>query len=112
MASFKVREPEFDAADFGAQQAHAEDVEFLPAHVFGAHVDDALEAEQRADRGGGDAMLSGAGLGDDAMLAHALDQQRLSEAVVDLVRAGVKQVFALEINLCAAQFFGQALGEE
>ena len=25
-------------------------------------------------------------------------------AVVDFVRAGVEQVFALEINLCAAQF--------
>ena len=57
-------------------------------------------------------MLSGAGFGDDAMLAHALDQQRLAEAVVDFVRAGVQQVFALEINLRAAEFFGQALREK
>ena len=91
-----------DAAHLGAQQPHAEDVQFLAAHVFGAHVDDALEAEQRADRSGGDAVLAGAGFGDHALLAHALDEQALAEAVVDLVRAGVEQVFALEIDFCAA----------
>ena len=32
-------------------------------------------------------------------------------AVVDLVRAGVEQVFALEINLRAAEFPRQAFGE-
>ena len=100
------------AAHFGAQQAHAKDIQFLPPHVFRAHVDDALEAQQRAHGGGGDAMLSGAGFGDHAMLAHALDQQRLSQAVVDLVRAGVQQVFALQIDLGAAQFFRQALREK
>ena len=50
-------------------------------------------------------MLPCAGLGDDAMLAHALDQQRLSQAVVDLVGAGVEQIFALEIDFRAAQLF-------
>jgi hypothetical protein len=29
------------------------------------------------------------------MLAHALDQQSLAQAVVDLVRTGVEKVFAL-----------------
>ena len=37
-----------DAADLGAEQAHPEDVERLPIHVLGAHVDVALEPEQRA----------------------------------------------------------------
>ena len=100
------------AADFRAQQPHAEDVELLPPHVFRPHVHDAFKAQQRAHRGGGHAMLPGAGLGDDAMLAHAFNQQRLSQTVVDLVRAGMKQVFALEINLCPAQLFGEALGKE
>ena len=77
-----------------------------------AHVDDALHAEQRADGRGGHAVLAGAGLGDDAMLAHAPRQQRLSDAVVDLVRAGVQQVFALQVDLGAAKLFGQALGQE
>ena len=112
IASFKVRRTRIHAANFRAQQAHAEDVQFLPPHVFRPHVDDAFEAQQRAHRGGGDAMLPGAGFGDDAMLAHAFNQQRLAETVVDLVRAGVEQVFALEINLCPAQLFGEALGKE
>ncbi len=44
------------------------DVERLAPHVLGAHVDLARELEQRGDRGGGDAVLAGAGLGDDARL--------------------------------------------
>ena len=95
-----------DAHHLRAQQTHAEDVQPLPAHVFLAHVDDALEAEQRADRGGGDAVLARAGLGDDALLAHAPGEQRLAQAVVDLVRAGVQQVLALELDVRAAQSFG------
>ena len=91
------------AAHLGAQQAHAEDVQLLPAHVFGAHIDHALESEQCAHCRRGHTMLAGASFGDDAPLAHAHRQQRLSQAVVDLVRAGVQQVFALEINLRSAQ---------
>ena len=45
--------------------------------------------EQRARGGRGDAVLAGAGLGDDPLLAEALREQRLAERVVDLVRAGV-----------------------
>ena len=85
-----------DALDRRAEQAHAEDVQRLPRHVLRAHVDDALEAEQRAGRRRGDAVLPRAGLGDDAALAHALREQRLAERVVDLVRAGVREILALE----------------
>jgi hypothetical protein len=56
-------------------------------------------------------VLAGAGLGDDALLAHALGEQALAEGVVDLVGAGVEEVFALEVDTCAAEFFGEALGE-
>ena len=66
--------------------------------VLRAHVDVARQAEQRAGRRGRDAVLAGAGLGDDARLAHALREQRLAERVVDLVRAGVVEVFALEVD--------------
>ena len=47
-------------------------------------------------------MLSGSGFGDDPLLAHALYQQGLAEAVVDFVGAGVEEVFALEIDFCSA----------
>ena len=82
--------------DLGAEHAHAGHVEGLAAGVDLAHVDAALEAEHRAHGGRGHAVLAGAGLGDHAGLAHALDEQGLAERVVDLVRAGVVEVLALE----------------
>ena len=102
IASLSVREPLSTGTTVGAEQAHAHHVERLAAHVLGAHVDDALEVEQGAGGGRGDAVLAGAGLGDDAALAHALGQQRLAEDVVDLVRAGVAEVLALEQDRRAA----------
>src|SRR5262249_37537276 len=75
---------------------------------FRAHVHEAFEAEQSADRGSRDTMLPGAGFGNYAMLAHALDQQSLAQAVVDFMSASVKQVFALQIYLRSAQLFGEA----
>ena len=100
----------FDRHHRRAQQLHAVDVLRLALDVFAAHVDHAFEAEAGADGGGGDAMLAGAGFGDDARLAHALGQQRLADDVVDLVGAGVVQVFALEVDLRAADLLGPALG--
>src|SRR6266852_4208081 len=46
------------------------------------------------------------------MLAHALHQQRLSQAVINFVRAGVEQVFAFQINFCATQLFRQSPRKE
>ena len=95
-----------------AQQPHPGDVQRLPGGVDSTHVDDALEAEQRTCRRGRDAVLAGAGLGDDAGLAHALGQQRLPQHVVDLVGAGVVEVLTLQPDP-TAQLLGQpqALGE-
>ena len=81
---------------FGAEHTHAGHVQGLAAGVDLAHVDAALEAKHGAHGGGGHAVLAGAGLRDHAGLAHALDEQGLAERVVDLVRAGVVQVLALE----------------
>ena len=55
-------------------------------------------------------MLSGAGLRDDALLAHPLRQQALAQGVVDLVRSGVGQVLALQVDARAAAMPGQVLG--
>ena len=85
-----------DGHDVGTEQLHAEHVERLALDVDRAHEHEAVEPEQRRRGGGGDAVLAGAGLGDDALLAHAPGEQRLAEHVVDLVRAGVGEVFALE----------------
>ena len=98
IASFSVAVPSLTGVDLGAEQLHAEDVQRLALDVDGAHVDLARQAEQRAGGRGGDAVLAGAGLGDDARLAHAARQQHLADAVVDLVRAGVAEVLALEVD--------------
>ena len=100
-----------DRAHLRAQHLHAEHVRLLPLDVDCAHVDDAVEAEAGAGGRGRDAVLAGAGLGDDALLAHAAGEQDLAEHVVDLVRAGVVELVALEIDFCAAEPFGQPLGE-
>jgi hypothetical protein len=93
----------------GAQQAHAVDVGLLPLDVGGAHVDHALQAQARGHGGTGHAVLAGAGLGDDPGLAHAAGQQRLADGVVDLVRAGVVEVLALEQDLRPAHLAAQPL---
>ena len=98
-----------DADDLGAEEPHPEDVELLPDHVVGAHVDAALEAEERTDRRARDAVLSRAGLRDDPPLAHALREERLAEGVVDLVGTGVGEVLALEEDPCAAHRLGEPL---
>jgi hypothetical protein len=48
-------------------------------------------------------MLPGAGLRNDALFPHASGQKHLAQAVVDLVRAGMQQVFALQPDAGAAQ---------
>ena len=108
VASFSVLVPNSTGAHLGAEQAHALDVRALAAHVLGAHVDDALEAEARADGRGRDAVLAGAGLGDDPRLAEPLREHGLAERVVQLVRAGVEQVLALQVEALAGR---EPLGE-
>ena len=97
--------------ELGAEEPHAEDVRLLPLDVGRAHVDDAGQAEARRHRRHRDAVLAGAGLGDDPGLAHAPGEQDLAEAVVDLVGAGVVQLVALEVDLRPAEMLGQPLGE-
>src|SRR5439155_26672232 len=74
-----------------------------------AHVHDALEPKQRTGRRRSDTVLACAGLGDHAPLAHALGQQRLPEGVVELVRASVVEVLALEVHR-PAELLGHAPG--
>jgi hypothetical protein len=57
------------------------------------------------------AVLACAGLGNHAGLAHAFREQDLGEGVVDLVRAGMTEVFALEVDLRAAQMLGETPGK-
>jgi hypothetical protein len=99
-----------DTFDARAEQSHAKHVQGLAPHVLGAHVDHAFETQQRACRRAGDAMLSRSRFSDDAGLAHALGEQRLAEGVVDLVRAGVREVLALQKNARPVARLAQAPG--
>jgi len=56
-------------------------------------------------------MLPRARFRNDARLAHLHREEPLTDGVVDLVRAGVQQVFALQIDARAAEFRGEARGE-
>ena len=101
----------FDRDDFGAEQFHAEHIGLLSRDIDRAHEDGAGQAEERGDGRGGDAMLTRAGFGDDFLLAHPLGEQDLADAIVDLVRAGVVEILALQIDFRAAEILGQPLGE-
>ena len=48
-------------------------------------------------------MLAGTGLGNELLLAHVLGQQSLAHAVVELMGAGVVQVFPLQVDLIPPQ---------
>ena len=93
----------------GAHQPHPEDVQFLPRDVVRAHVDAGFQPEQGADHRGGDAVLAGAGLGDQPRLAHPPGEQGLAEHLVGLVGAAVEQILALQIDarLAAAEVAAQ-----
>ena len=56
-------------------------------------------------------MLARAGFRDDAFFAHALAEDGLADGIVDFMRPGVKQVFALQINLRATQMPGETFRE-
>jgi hypothetical protein len=90
-----------DGHDARAEQAHASHVGRLSLHVHGSHVDRAGHAEARAGGGGRDSMLSRAGFRDHAARAESPRQQYLADRIVDLVRARVREVLALEPHLGA-----------
>ena len=95
-ASLSVRLPLSTASTSAPSRRMRNTLSSWRCDVDGAHVHLALEAHQRRRGGRGDAVLAGAGLGDEPRLAHPLGEQRLAEHVVDLVRAGVVEVLALE----------------
>lgn len=98
---------------FGPQHLHAKDIQALAGGVHSPHEDGAAQPQARRRRGGGNTVLPRPGLGHHMPLAHAFGQERLAQGVVQLVGAGVQQIFALEEDPTAAQFCGIAgdLGE-
>ncbi len=85
----------------GPQHLHALHIGVLALDVERTLVDHARHVHEGAHGGRGHAVLAGARLGDDALLAHLLGQQHLPYGVVDLVGTGVVQVLALEVEPAA-----------
>src|SRR5690606_26555692 len=96
--------------DLRTQQLHAVNVRRLPPYVFRAHVDNAFHAIARRDSRRGHTMLPGACFCNDAGFAQPTREEYLPDAVIDLVRTGMVEVFALKPYLCTAQLFRPALG--
>ena len=92
----------------GTQELHAVNIGALAFHILAAHVDHAFQAITGTNGGGGNTVLTRAGFGNDARLAHALGQHGLADGVVDLVGTGVVQVFALQVNLRTTHFTAHA----
>mmetsp|Transcript_26463 Transcript_26463/g.32181 ORF Transcript_26463/g.32181 Transcript_26463/m.32181 type:complete len:200 (-) Transcript_26463:997-1596(-) len=101
----------FYGDDGGAKLPHSEAVQLLSLGVDLTHVDDAFQVQQCARRGGGHAVLPCTRLGDDALLSQLHGKQSLSDGVVDLVCARVRQLFTLEPNLRPATEVRQALSK-
>ena len=80
----------------------------LPLHVFRAHIHgSAGKSEPSGDRRCCNSMLPRARLRDHAFLAHADGQQPLSNAIIDLVCAGVEQIFTFNVDSGAAEMLRQ-----
>ena len=101
-----------DFHDFRTKHAHTCNVQGLTTRIDLAHVDTALQSKHGAHRSGGDTVLTCTGFSNDPSLAHALDQQGLTECIVDLVRASVVQILTLEEHAgVKTSLFPQTLGK-
>ena len=96
--------------DLGAKHLHACDVQGLTLSILSAHVDRAFQAQKRRGRRRGHAVLSRAGLRNDAGLSQLLGEQRLPKHVVNLVRPRMVQILALEEDTHATQVCSETGG--
>ena len=94
-----------DRDNLRSQQTHPVYVQGLPPGVL-PHEHHARHPHEGGSGGGGHAVLSGAGLGDEPGFSHLFRQQRLAQYVVDLMGAGVVQIFPLEVDFCTTQVAG------
>src|SRR5262245_34793236 len=97
--------------NFRAEKLHAVDIRRLATDILLAHVDDTVEAEVSTGGRRCHAVLTRTRLGNLPLLSHPQSEQRLAERVVDLVRAGVIQILALQPDLCPSALLGESPGK-
>ena len=111
MASLSVLDPESTPTTSAPNSRMRETLGAWRAMSTCPHVHAARQAQLRRGGGRRDAVLPRAGLGDDPRLAHPLCQQHLAERVVQLVGAGVQEVFALQDDPRASRLRREIPGE-
>ena len=83
-----------DRAHFCAKQAHSQHVRGLTCNIHRTHVNHTFQVQQSASGGSRHAVLPRTGFRHDTALPDATGQQGLPQGVIDLVSAGVGQIFA------------------
>ena len=95
----------FDRNHPGSQQTHFIYIESLAPGIFLAHIDYTFHSHQRRRGSCSHSVLAGPGFRNKSCFPHFLGQKRLAQYIVDLMGAGVVQIFSFQINLCSAQIF-------
>ena len=86
-----------------AEQTHFINVQCLTLCVFLTHKYFTFHAHQCCHCRCRHSVLTSSGLRNDTGFSHFLRQQYLTEHVVDLMRTGMVQILALQVNLRAAK---------
>mmetsp|Transcript_16412 Transcript_16412/g.33723 ORF Transcript_16412/g.33723 Transcript_16412/m.33723 type:complete len:384 (+) Transcript_16412:470-1621(+) len=97
-----------DGDDLGTKRVHSEDVQLLALAIDGTHVHGTVQSKHGTDGGGGNTVLSGTGLGNDAGLADSLGKKGLADGVVDFVGSSVSQILTLQPDFGSTGQFREA----
>ncbi|OQC43650.1 MAG: hypothetical protein BWX60_00943 [Candidatus Marinimicrobia bacterium ADurb.Bin030] len=97
--------------DFGPQKLHTSHIGILALNIFRSHVNATFQTGSRRHGRNGNAMLTGASLGDDALLMHCLRQKNLPNGIVDFMSAGMIQILTFQINFSLTIMAGQVFGK-
>ncbi len=92
-----------DRDHFGAELMHAIDIGRLTGDIDGAHVDPTRDTYPGTGSGGRDAVLARSSLCYDTLRTEMTREQGLPDGIVDLVRAGMRKILALEVDFAAPQ---------
>jgi len=98
----------FHGNDRGSEKLDTEHIQSLAPNVFRTHVDGAFHAELGTDRSSRDTVLASSSLGNNLGFAESASNEYLAKCVVDLVAAGVVQIFSLQPDVRSTRVLGEA----
>lgn len=86
---------------FGTENLHASNIGPFLGNINLPHVNFTGHLKEGGGRGEGDSVLTRSRLGNQFGFAHFARQQSFAQAMINLVRAGMIQVFSFDIDLGA-----------